>query len=133
VGGSAGRGVARLSWGYVPSLTKESAGSAPIGRLGSGRHPAGAQPSGFYRRARRLLKAIAEVTVAAQAHASADVVWLREKVSCEEIFPEEEKEAEFQHSWRDENRGAVLRNLGRGFHSLTSELNLRTFGTHWSR
>ena len=102
----------RLSWGYEPSLTKESAGSAPIGRLGSGRHLAGAQPRGFYRRACRLLKAIADVAVAAHAHASADAAWLRAWLSCEETFPEKEKEAEFQESWRDENRAAVLRNLG---------------------
>jgi len=64
-------------------------------------------PRGCCHRAHRVLTAIVDVIVAAPARAAASSAWLMSRLSCEETFPEPEKEAEFQESWRDENRDAV--------------------------
>jgi hypothetical protein len=85
-----------LSWGYLPEQSREATGDS--GRR-EGDFPHGVDvdaPSCRHRarRSRSLLKTFFDNPAPA---------WLRG----EESFPEEEREAEFQQRWRDDNRAAV--------------------------
>ena len=117
----------RLSWGYnsrAPTSTMVPTGYRPaslpavpsprateavsVGDLLTAAPVAADVDSrGCCHRAHRVLTGIVDVVVAAPARAAAPAAWLMSRLSCEETFPEPEKEAEFQESWRDENRAAV--------------------------
>jgi hypothetical protein len=69
--------------------------------------------SGCCHRTNRLLEYVSEAVAAARASNAGPAAiktfraFICPFIACEESFPEEDKEAEFQESWRDETRVAV--------------------------
>jgi hypothetical protein len=98
----------RLSWGYRPSLPKPPRGLEtvkiikPLDIVEVQQVDEVAEAHGCLNGIHRLMRSGVDVVAAAPARISGSAAWLGE-----ETFPEAEKEAEFQESWRDENRATV--------------------------
>jgi len=96
----------RLSWGYRPALPPRAIEAVriikPLDSVEFHECDEADEAHGCCHRAHRFMRSGVEVVAAATARVSGLAAWLGE-----ETFPEAEKEAEFQDSWRDENRATV--------------------------